>query len=76
MARPRKNTRSKKLKPAVKQLEGGSSKLLNPERKHVRFPTPPHTNSRKHLKNYSLTELYVVYQRLVHMEMLDDRTVG
>ncbi|GBN24705.1 hypothetical protein AVEN_248703-1 [Araneus ventricosus] len=79
MARTRKLTKRSspvKRKSALKQPKGDISKLLCTEKKHVRFPTPAHTNSQKSLSHYTLSELFDVYQRFVHLEMMDNKTVG
>ncbi|GIY30349.1 hypothetical protein CDAR_126051 [Caerostris darwini] len=46
-------------------------KIETSRKRKVRFANPPYTNYGKHLTNYSTTELVDVFERFVHIEMLD-----
>ncbi|KAF8788123.1 hypothetical protein HNY73_009657 [Argiope bruennichi] len=74
--RSRKKKRSIKLKSALKQQPKGNKKQRIHKVKHVRFPTPPYTNLQKRLSRYCLSELFDVYERFVHLELLDDDSTG
>lgn len=41
--------------------------------KKVRFCKPLNVNQKKSVSEYSVTELMDIYQRFVHMEMVDDK---